>query len=109
ADVGLRDSPPVLLVADPTVLAAAADGVILVAAAGQTRMDDLTRARQVLAQGPVRMLGVILNKVRSRRGGYYYYYAYRHDDAADGVVANGSAPGSANGAAHARHPLSRYV
>jgi non-specific protein-tyrosine kinase len=86
ADVVLLDSPPVLAVTDATVLAAMADGVILVAAAGQTRIDELTRARQVLAQGPVHVLGVILNKVGNRPGGYYY----RHYYASDNVAANGA-------------------
>ena len=51
------------MVADATLLSAVADGVIVVARAGQTRREALTFAmdRLVVAQAPV--IGVLLNDV----------------------------------------------
>ena len=52
ADVVVIDTPPVLAVTDATVLAPNADGVILVAAAGQTHRGALTRAVGTLGHRP---------------------------------------------------------
>lgn len=77
ADVVLVDTPPVLAVADPTILAARADGVILVVEAGRTRVGALRQAKERLTRGSARMLGVVVNKLGSRQAGYQYsYYNY---------------------------------
>lgn len=98
ADVVLIDSPPVLAVSDPIVLATVVDGVLLVVGARQTRMGDLTRARQILSQGAVHLLGVILNKASTRHGGYYYYYYHRYNSSPNGASANGTGKGHARSA-----------
>jgi len=49
-DLVLIDSPPLLPVTDAVLLAQVADGVLLVASAGQSRRADLRRAREKLAQ-----------------------------------------------------------
>jgi succinoglycan biosynthesis transport protein ExoP len=66
------DTPPVLPFADALVLAARADGVILVARSGMSRATALLRAREVLARSGSKILGLVLNAVRSRE--YYYEY-----------------------------------
>ncbi len=66
------DTPPVLPFADALVLAARADGVILVARSGMSRATALLRARNVLARSGANILGLVLNAVRSRE--YYYEY-----------------------------------
>jgi receptor protein-tyrosine kinase len=81
ADVVIIDTPPVLAVTDAAVLAAKADGVILVAAADQTRRGALTQAVVTLGNSHARLLGVVLNKVENTGGGSYgyrgrYYGAY---------------------------------
>jgi Mrp family chromosome partitioning ATPase len=68
------DTPPVLPFADAMVLAARADGVILVARSGMSRAAALLRAREVLARSGARLLGVVLNAVKSRASFYGYGY-----------------------------------
>lgn len=60
-DLVIIDSPPVLAVADPLVLSAAVDGVIIVASAAQSDKRDLGRAMQQLQQLETPMLGAVLN------------------------------------------------
>jgi non-specific protein-tyrosine kinase len=82
ADMVILDSPPALVVTDATLLAALADGAILVAEAGRTRSAALRRAVDGLSRATDRLLGVVLNKV-GRRGTptYYHYYHYYADEA----------------------------
>jgi capsular exopolysaccharide synthesis family protein len=76
-DMVLIDSPPILPVADAVVLAQLVDGVLLVLDAGETRRDVAQRAVESLRQVDANLIGVVLNRVPSRRGSGYYYY-YRH-------------------------------
>jgi Mrp family chromosome partitioning ATPase len=80
ADVVLFDSPPSLAVTDASVLATQTDGVLIVTDAGRTRRnlakESVERFRQVGAP----LLGVVLNRLRSGRGGYYQYYYYYYGD-----------------------------
>lgn len=57
------DAPPVLRFTDGVVLAAHAEGVILVARAGRTSAEDLREAALAVEQGGGCMLGVVLNNV----------------------------------------------
>ncbi len=79
-DIILLDSPPVLPVTDPLVLARHVDGLAIVARCRSTTRSELQRALTILRQGDTNLLGVILNEVdrRSERSGYYgsEYYAY---------------------------------
>lgn len=84
AEVVLFDSPPLLGVADASSLASRLDGVVLVIDSGRTRAGVLTHAIEVLGRAQATLWGVVLNKLRSRRGeGYYYYYNYRYYGSAD--------------------------
>lgn len=86
ADVVMFDSPPVLAVADSTILAQKIHGVLLVVEMGQTRTEIVRRAVGVLKQVDAKLLGVVMNKISRARGGYYYYYYYYsyYYDSADG-------------------------
>jgi len=66
------DTPPMLPFADALVLAARADGVILVTRSGVSRRKALMRAREVLTRSGANVLGFVLNAVR--RPEYYYDY-----------------------------------
>jgi succinoglycan biosynthesis transport protein ExoP len=55
------DTPPIGLLSDASLLAALADGTILVVKANSTPHDLVQRA--VAALGPERVLGVVLNRV----------------------------------------------
>ena len=68
------DSPPVLLVTDATILSTLVDGVLMVAESGVTPPGALVRAHRTLCIAGGRVLGVVVNKVDSRKGGYYYGY-----------------------------------
>jgi Mrp family chromosome partitioning ATPase len=76
----LFDTPPILAVTDAAILATEVDGVVLVAAAGQTQMAGLERVAEFLGGIGVKMLGVVLNKFDARHayGAYYssYHYGY---------------------------------
>lgn len=76
ADVVIFDTPPLAAVTDATVLAAHADGVILVVERGRTPIPHVLRARDTLRAVGANVLGVVLNKMPLGEGYYYYgYYA----------------------------------
>lgn len=78
-DLVVLDSPPVLPVTDPLILARLADGLIVVARCQATTRAELQRSLSLLRQGDNNLLGVILNEVDTRReeAGYGVgYYAY---------------------------------
>ena len=80
ADVVIFDSPPVLAVTDAAVLGRQVDGVVLVVDARQTRELVLARAVSELHNTGATVLGVVLNRLDSRGGGYTYYYYYYSDE-----------------------------
>jgi len=85
ADVLILDSPPVMVVADPVLLACQVDGTLLVADAGNTRRAVLARALDALRAANARLLGVALNRISISRSGYYSYaYQYTYYYAGDG-------------------------
>jgi non-specific protein-tyrosine kinase len=61
ADIVLIDSPSVLAVVDATLLARHCDAAILVARTKTTRGDRLVRAKEMIAQSGVYLIGVLLN------------------------------------------------
>ncbi|MDP9366943.1 MAG: polysaccharide biosynthesis tyrosine autokinase [Chloroflexota bacterium] len=76
ADIVLIDTPPVLAVSDPLVVATGADGVILVCQAGRTRTEALRRAVGALHHGSARVVGAVLNQQSARDGQTYGYPGY---------------------------------
>lgn len=80
ADMVVIDTPPLLPVADAAIVAAQADGVILVVAMNETRRDTAQRALNLLSHTNVRILGVAVDKV-PRRAVPYYYNSYREESA----------------------------
>jgi len=76
ADVVLFDSPPVLVVTDAAVLSTRVDGVLLVNGARRTRRAMAQRAVERLRQVDANLLGVVLNRLPARRGGFYYSQYY---------------------------------
>jgi polysaccharide biosynthesis transport protein len=77
ADLVLCDSSPVLLIPDNLFLAAAVDGVILVAKAGSTTCRDLARSKSLLEAAGARLLGVVINEMpaASLQRHYTRYYS----------------------------------
>jgi tyrosine-protein kinase len=68
------DTPPLLPVTDAAVLAAHADGVLVVARAGKTTRHQLMLAMRSLQAVGARVLGTVLNIAPSRRGSEYTSY-----------------------------------
>ena len=75
-DVVVIDAPPVLPVADPGILAAQADGVLMVVRAGKTQRKTVSQAQALLVQMKANILGCILTHVEYYLPGYYRYYHY---------------------------------
>ena len=74
-DMVIIDGPPLLPIADASVLATIADGVILVVHHGKTTRDAVKDAIARLEQVGGRLFGIAVNMIPKRAtGGYYYYY-----------------------------------
>jgi polysaccharide biosynthesis transport protein len=70
------DTPPINFVTDALILAANANGTVLVVEQGRTTYPALKRAQQMLGRVRARTLGAVMNKVRTSSGAYAYgYYA----------------------------------
>jgi len=79
-DFIVMDSPPAITVADSMILAAHADGVMLVIHGGVTTRESLRQTHKLLAGVNARMIGVVLNNVDIRSADYRYYYTYYYGD-----------------------------
>lgn len=75
-DMVIIDSPPVLPVADASILGSRCSGAVLVVDSGKTRTEIARRAVRTLEQANVKVAGVILNKMGSKQAAGYYYYYY---------------------------------
>ncbi len=74
-DYVLLDAPPVGPVSDPAIAAAHADGVLLVLDSQNTRKGALREAVRSMESVGARVLGTVMNNVKSQKGGYYYRYS----------------------------------
>lgn len=61
-DITLIDAPPVLAVKDAAILGAAADGVLLIVAAGEVNHRSAALAKERLEQSGTRLVGAVLNR-----------------------------------------------
>lgn len=76
-DVVLIDAPPLLPVTDGALLAAQADGALLVVRHGKTTADQVSLAAERLESVGAKPVGVILNMTPAKGGGGYGYgYGY---------------------------------
>lgn len=78
-DLILVDSPPIIPVSDPMLLAPEVDGVLLVIRAGQTARDVAIRAVDIMRANKTEILGVILNNANNTLPYYYDYKYYGYD------------------------------
>jgi receptor protein-tyrosine kinase len=70
------DTPPVNAVTDASILAAAANGTVLVVEQSRTTFPALRHAKQMLDRVGAHTLGAVMNKVRASTGDYGYAYGY---------------------------------
>lgn len=80
ADIVLIDTPPVMVVADPVIVARLADAVLLVVRSSMTKTSVLRQVVEILEKSGIVLLGAVLNRVKARRDGSYYYYDYSYYD-----------------------------
>lgn len=87
-DLIVIDSPPIIAVTDSEIISRIADVSILVAAAGETDIELITKATGLMQHEKKSFIGVVLNKFsyRSGYGAYYKYcYYYSHNRQKDNV------------------------
>jgi capsular exopolysaccharide synthesis family protein len=72
------DSPPVLAVADPSIIAGRVETVVMVVQAGVTARDALRHATHRLQQVKAKIVGGVLNRVDLTQQGYYGYSYKRY-------------------------------
>ncbi len=75
-DLIIIDTPPLLPVTDAAVVAARADGAVLVAGSGRTPQQRIRTAVASLRAVDSRLLGCVLNKQRGKSGAEYHNYPY---------------------------------
>lgn len=89
-DFVVVDAPPILSVADASILAGRVDGVLMVVDAGYTRRAQAVRARDAIKSTGARLLGVVVNRVRGDDpDDYYYTYPDRKSSAVSEPRSNG--------------------
>jgi len=75
-DLVVLDSPPLLGFPEPLQMAAAVDGVIVVAVAGRTNRNALGATINTLNRLRANVVGIVLNEVRADSSANYYYQHY---------------------------------
>lgn len=79
-DYVIIDTPPIGSVIDAAIVAQECDGVVMVVAAGEISYKLVQKTKAQLEKADCKILGVVLNKVPTGKGGYYgkYYGHYGH-------------------------------
>ena len=75
-DLVIIDAPPLLGFAEPLQMATCADGVLIVARAGETNRKSIASVLGSLRRLNVHVVGLVLNEVRRDHSDHYYYYGY---------------------------------
>lgn len=87
-DLVLFDSPPVLPIADASILAPLVDDVVIVYEIGKTARQALMRTKFQLESAGAKLAGVVLNNIKTRTESimfsYPYYYKYRYAEEKNG-------------------------
>lgn len=73
-DYVIFDTPPLLAVADPQILANKVDASIFVVFSGKTEIDQAKKAKELLQNAQSKLVGVVLNHKGVKNNEYYYYY-----------------------------------
>ena len=75
-DLVIVDAPPILGFPEPLQMAAAVDGVVMVAVAGETNRKAIESALATLRRVRANVLGLVLNEITSNTSDGYYYHGY---------------------------------
>ena len=65
-DYIIIDTPPILAVTDPQIMANKCDGVVFVVASGKTHKDRSIRAKDLLEKAKSHLLGVVVNRMDNK-------------------------------------------
>ena len=82
-DVILLDTPPLLAVTDGVIVSSLADCTMMVIKAGDAERKPFLSAVEELRRAKAKIIGVIFNEVKVKKGDYYFmdyyrYYRYRY-------------------------------
>jgi capsular exopolysaccharide synthesis family protein len=88
ADYVIYDTPPVLAVTDANIIGGRTDGVLLIGLSGATRTSSLRHTIQELSRTQAKILGLVVNRVRSKPRAYYTYYPSRVEDESHSSIAD---------------------
>lgn len=93
ADIIVFDTPPVLTVADASILAPRTNGSLIVVESSTTRRAALVQAVERLGNTNAHLFGVVINKLNPKRlRGYGYYYKYHYYYSGAGAKEYGRPP-----------------
>lgn len=79
-DYVILDTPPVEAFADASVIASRVDGTVIIARSDYTDKREIAHAVSQLQSAGANLLGVVLNDIDTKSGGYGYYYSYYYDE-----------------------------
>jgi polysaccharide biosynthesis transport protein len=74
----ILDTPPLLAVTDPLVLAPRSDGIVLIFKPTVTKRAALRHAIELVQRVNGNLLGIVVNDVKIDRTSYYYYRGYSY-------------------------------
>ena len=75
-DIVLVDTPPLLAVSDPSIVAPNTDGLILVLRMGKNKRNSAKRATELIDTNNIRVIGVVCNATTADEEGYSYKEIY---------------------------------
>ncbi len=91
-DYVLFDTPPVLAVADASILSSSMNSVVIVIRAGSTKEHDLLATVEQLGKMGADIAGIILNDITEASGSYYHQYHHYYEE--DESITDGSESGN---------------
>ena len=75
-DLVILDTPPIGSVADSLVIAKYSDEAVIVTSYKTTPMEDLNETKKALEATGVKIAGVIVNKMKTKKSSKFYYNKY---------------------------------
>lgn len=88
-DLVIYDTPPLLGLADSSLLATHTDGIVLIVGMGRTDRSALMQALDGLKLSRTPVLGVVANGIRSNHANAYHYYHRYYGQNQDSEDSNG--------------------
>ncbi|MDG2358636.1 MAG: polysaccharide biosynthesis tyrosine autokinase [Planctomycetaceae bacterium] len=75
-DIVLVDTPPLLAVSDPSIVAPTTDGLVLVLRMGKNKRNSAKRATELIDTNNIRVIGIVCNATTADVEGYSYKETY---------------------------------